>query len=163
MRTANLDRVGPWTSVLIGLPCGLLFTFFIVIISLFPPIDLGLATIGGGLIWHPITWIVVMLTFLFLLWTAGKKIKKHLDRQYSIVKTSFLFTLFINCWLFGLFIPIFIIGGLIFYQSFNLWAFGIALGLTVFAFIVATVFTTFTIGLVVIAITKNKINKRTVL
>jgi hypothetical protein len=164
MTTANLDRVGSWTALLIGLPIGLAFSFFVLFISLFPLLDFGLAIIGGGLFWHPIVWGgLIPLTFAFLLWTAGKRIKSHLDKNYSTIKTSFLFTLFVNSWLFGLLLAMFIIGGLFFniaptvsFSNISI----VAIGLTILTFITATGLTSVTIGLLIVTITKNKIIAR---
>jgi hypothetical protein len=78
-------------------------------------LDIVIAIIGGRLFWHPIIWAgVIPITFMILLWIAGGKIKKHLDKNYSVLMTSFLFTFFVNTWLFGLFLVIFIVGGLFF-------------------------------------------------
>src|SRR5690606_19830238 len=103
MATINLDKIGSRTALLIGLPIGITFSLTVLFISLFPMLGLGLAFIGDGLFWHPLVWAVLIPTaFIFLLWTAGKKIKTHLNKNYSLIKTSFLFTLFVNTWLFGL-------------------------------------------------------------
>ena len=161
MTTVNLDKIGSRTALFVGLPFGTIFSLTVLFISLFPMLDFGLAFIGGGLFWYPIIWAgLIPATFIFLLWTAGKKIKKHLDKKYSIIQTSFLFTLFVNSWLFGLILLIFIIGGLFFnplqtsgFSNISLTA----IGLTVFTYIISTVLTALTIGLLIVAITKNKI------
>lgn len=161
MKTVNLDRIGSRIALLVGLPFGTIFSLTVLIVSLFPMVDFGLAFIGGGLFWHPIIWAgLIPASFIFLLWTAGNKIKKHLDKKYSIVRTSFLFTLFVTSWLFGLILLIFIIGGL-FFSPFQPSGFSnislTAIGLTVFTYVISTVLTTLTIGLLIVKITKNKI------
>lgn len=159
--TTSADKIGSKISLLVGLPIGTIFSLTVLVISLFPMLDFGLATIGGGLFWFPIIWAgLIPITFIFLLWTAGKKIKGHLDKNYSIIKASFLFTLFVNSWLFGLILLIFIIGGLFFNPSktFSLSNISVlAVVLTILTFITATVLTSVTIGLLIVTITKNKI------
>lgn len=160
MTTDNLEKIGSKTALCIGLPFGTIFSLSVLFISLFPILNFGLVLVGGKLFWHPLIWAgLIPATFIFLLWTAGKKIKNHLDKKYSIIKTSFLFTIFVNSWLFGLILLIFIIGGFFFSPQTS----GIAnisltaIGLTVFTYIVSTVLTALTIGLLIVTITKNKI------
>jgi hypothetical protein len=99
---------------------------------------------------------------MILLWIAGGKIKKHLDKNYSVLMTSFLFTFIVNTWLFGLFLMIFIVGGLFFnplqsdgFSGISL----IAVFFTIFTYIFSTAMTTFTIGLLIVNITKNRLAK----
>ncbi len=161
MTKVNSEKIGACTALLIGLPCGIFFSLAILYISLFPMLDLGLAVIGGRLFWHPVIWAgLIPATFILLLWKAGKKIRTHLDKKYSLLQTSFQFTLFVNSWLFGLIVLIFMISGLFFslnkislFSHINL----IAIGLTASAYIISTAFTTLTIGLLIVKITKNKI------
>jgi len=161
MKTTNLDKIGAHTALFVGLPFGIIFSAMVLVISLFPMLDFGLVLIGGRIFWHPIIWAgIIPIVFIFLLWTAGKKIKTHLDKKYSIIKTSFLFTLFVNNRLFGLILLIFIIGGLFYSplhtaKSTNINF--IAIGLAIFTYIISTILTTFTIGLLIVTITKNKI------
>lgn len=160
MTSTREDRIGSRTALLIGLPIGLMFSFTILVISLFPMVDIGLAAIGGRLFWHPIIWAgLIPIIFTFLLWKAGQRINVHLDKNYSVIKISFLFTLFINSRLFTLILLIFLIGGLFsnVVGTFSLFSFGVALGLTIFTFITATVFTTFTVGMLIVTIAKRKI------
>ena len=161
MTTVNLDKIGSRTALLVGLPIGTIFSLTVLAMSLFPMLDFGLAIIGGGLFWFPLVWAgLIPSTFIVLLWSAGKKIKVHLDKNYSLIKTSFLFTLFVNSWLFGLILLIFIIGGL-FFSPIQTVAFSnisiVAIGLTIFSYVIATALTTLTIGLLIVTITKNKI------
>jgi hypothetical protein len=157
----SLGRIGSWTALLIGLPVGIIFSITVLYVSMFPPLDYALALIGGKLFWHPIIWGgLIPLSFAFLLWTGGKKIKTHFDKNYSTLKSSFIFTLHVNSRLFGLLLLIFVIGGLFFNiiqdGSFSDISF-VAVGLTIFTFIAATVFTTVTIGLLIVTVTKNRI------
>lgn len=163
MKSKNPNNIGSWIALLIGLPFGTFFSLLILFLSLFPILDIVIAIIGGRLFWHPIIWEgVIPITFTILLWIAGGKIKKHLDKNYSVLMTSFLFTFFVNSWLFGLFLLIFLVGGLFFnplqsdgFSRFSL----IAIFLTFFTYIFSTALTTFTLGLLIVTITKHKLSK----
>ncbi len=164
MAKRNLDNIGSWTALVIGLPIGLLFAFAVLYTSLFPMLDFGLAVIGGKLFWHPIIWGGIFpICFGLLLWIAGKRIKGQLDKNISTLKTSYLFTFFVNSWLFGLILTIFIIGGFFFNITekssfFNISFF--AIGLTILAFFISTALTTVTIGMLIVTITRNIISVR---
>ncbi len=159
--TVNLDKIGARTALFVGLPFGTVFSLTVFVFSLFPMLDFGLAFIGGGLFWNPIIWAgLIPVTFIFLLWTAGNKIKTHLDKKYSVIQTSFLFTLFVNSWLFGVILIIFSVSGLFFSPLHTSGISNIsltAIGLTIFTYIISTVLTALTIGLLIVTITKNKI------
>ncbi|MBP6182968.1 hypothetical protein [Flavobacterium sp.] len=161
MMTVNLDKIGARTALFVGLPFGTVFSLTVFVFSLFPMLDFGLAFIGGGLFWNPIIWAgLIPVTFIFLLWTAGNKIKTHLDKKYSVIQTSFLFTLFVNSWLFGVILIIFSVSGLFFSPLHTSGISNIsltAIGLTIFTYIISTVLTALTIGLLIVTITKNKI------
>lgn len=159
--TVNLDKIGARTALFVGLPFGTVFSLTVFVFSLFPMLDFGLAFIGGGLFGNPIIWAgLIPVTFIFLLWTAGNKIKTHLDKKYSVIQTSFLFTLFVNSWLFSVILIIFSVGGLFFSPLHTSGISNIsltAIGLTIFTYIISTVLTALTIGLLIVTITKNKI------
>ena len=154
------NRIGSWTAVLIGTPIGLAFAFLAFFLSLFPPFDMILFATGGGLIWHPIVFaLIIPMTFMTLLWLAGKKIKTYLDKDYSVIKTSFLFTININKWLFGLILILFLISGLFLTKPSidrftSVWV-GVVFSIIIFLY--STIITTFTIGLLIVNIAKNKI------
>lgn len=156
----SLDIIGSQTALYIGIPLGTIFLFLVLYISLFPMLDFELVIIGGNLFWKPlVSFAIIPATFIFLLWTAGKKIKSHLDKNYSLIKTSFLFTLFVNSWLFTLLLIIFLVGGLFFSSGGEKYArvSATAIGLTLFAYIISTAITTLTIGLLIVTVTKNRI------
>ncbi len=161
MKAVNLDRIGSKVALYIGFPLGVFFSLIVLFLSLFPILDFGLVFIGGELFWNPIIWAgVIPVTFIFLLWTAGGRIKVHLDRKDSIVWTSFLFTLFVNTWLFGLILLIFVIGGFFYspiHTSNIITVSLISLGVTLLTYIISTVMTSMTIGLLIVTITRNKI------
>ena len=160
MTTKKLDKIGSWTAILIGTPIGLIFSFFAFLLSLLPPFDMILFTTGGGLMWHPIVFaLIIPLTFMTLLWFSGKKIKSYLDKDYSLIKASFIFTININKWLFGLILTLFIISGLFFTRPTidkytSVW---VGVVFSIVTFLLSTLITTFTVGLLIVNITKNKI------
>lgn len=93
------NKIGSRISLLICLPPGLVFSFCVFMISLFPPFDIALMFGGGGLFWFPGS-IIIPLTFVYLLWKGGRKIVKSLNRNRSILRTSFSFSLYVNSNLF---------------------------------------------------------------
>jgi len=158
------NNTGSKIALIFGIPIGLTFSFFVLLISLFPPIDFALAFTGGRLFWFPIiNCIIIPATFIYLLWKGGKNIHKHLNLNYSIIKSSFLFTLYINVRLFLLLFLIFLIGGIFFNPaseviSGKVFTIFIGLGITISTFIIATLFTTFTIGILIVTNTRKRIN-----
>ncbi len=155
MKAIGTDSTGSWTAILIGFPLGIIFSWTVLYISLFPMVDIGLLIIGGRLFWHPIIWAgIIPIVFMFLLWKAGDKIKMHLQRGYAVLKTSFLFTLYI--------LALLIIGRLFFsptqepISSFSIITLT-TIAITFFTYLISTVITALTIGLLVVTITKNKI------
>ena len=159
----SLDKVGSQTTLLICLPIGLLFSFLVLTISLFPPFDIALALGGGGLFWFPGS-IIIPLTFAYLLWTGGRKIANNLQQDKSVLGTSFFFSIYVNSFLFLTIAILWVIGGL-FYTidlkeySKSTFVF-IGLGLTIVTYIIATITTTFTMGLLTVYIIKKRLNRR---
>jgi hypothetical protein len=160
----RFEKIGSKSALLIGLPIGILFSIFVLIITLFPMIDFGIMFIGGQIFWNPIIWGgLIPLVFIFLLWNSGKKIDSNLRKNFSKIKTSFLFTIYINIRLFSLIGLLFIIGAFLNHQELNntssiMNIIGISLVITILTFIVATIITTFTIGLGIIKLTSRKIS-----
>jgi hypothetical protein len=152
---------GSKMALLIGLPIGTVFSLGVLVLSLFPMLDLFIVIGGGGVVWNPLVWgLVIPVTFTFLLWKAGGNIEGHFTKKYSTLKVSFLFTLFVNSWLFLLFAIIFLFG-LVYYgfgehQSFlDLFIGGLK---TIFiSYLVMTLCTTFSIGLVIVAVVEKKL------
>jgi len=162
MPTQQPQNTGSWIALLIGLPFGVVFSYAILYISLFPMIDMFLAIIGGVVFWYPVVWAgIIPVVFMLVLWLAGRKIHRRLDNNYSTLWTSFRFTLFVNTWMFGLLMVFFVIGN-VFFSVISNTKFGIGIGvaITLFMFGIATVFTTFTIGLLIVVVTKNRIRSR---
>ncbi|HLP32252.1 MAG TPA: hypothetical protein VK202_02205 [Bacteroidia bacterium] len=157
------DRIGSLTTLLICLPIGLLFSFLVLTISLFPPFNIALTLGGGGLFWFPGS-IIIPLTFAYLVWTGGRKIVNNLRQDKSVLRTSFLFSIYVNTFLFLTIAMLWLIGGL-FYTidlkeySKSTFVF-IGLGLTIVTYIIATITTTFTIGLLTVFIIKKRLKRR---
>jgi len=162
MKTKNNSQIGAQIALLIGLPIGAIFSLAILLISLVPMFDLGLVIVGGRFFWHPLVWAgLIPATFIFSLWSAGKKIETRLDKNYSLIKTSFLFTLFVNTPLFAIILMTFLAGGIIPISQIDSPTISFAaIGLTVFTYLISVPFTTLTIGLLIVTITKNKIRER---
>ncbi len=152
----KIENIGGISALIIGLPIGFIFSAFTLYISLFPMFDFGIAFLGGKLFWSPIIWGgIIPLTYILLLWRAGKKIHSNINKGYSVFKCSFLFTLFVNVRLLILVKLIFIIGGVLNNFEGKLELIGISLILTALFFTIATLFTTLTIGLGIIKLTKK--------
>ena len=158
-----LDKIGSWTTLLICLPIGFLFSFLVLTVSLFPPFNMALALGGGRLFWFPGS-IIIPLTFAYLLWTGGQKIVNNLQQEKSVLKTSFLFSIYVNSFLFLIIGIIWLISG-IFYtidlkEYSKLTFLLIGLSLTVITYFVATITTTFTIGLLTVYLIKKRLNRQ---
>lgn len=139
----------------------MIFSSIVLIASLFPPLDFLLALGGYQLFWQPIVWgVIIPSSFVYLLWNSGKKISKLLDKNKSI-KTSAIFTLNINIKLFTIIMGIYIISFLFFRNSTPLTSkmFPLLIGLftIIVSFIFSTIATTFTIGLIIVKLTQNKL------
>jgi hypothetical protein len=147
MMARNIDNSGSWVAILVGLPIGLLFSIVVLVFSLFPPIDFVLIFIGGGVFWKPfVCFVAIPLSFAYLLWQAGKRIKPNFDKGYSLLKVSFVFTFYMI-----FFTPT--LSAKIFH---SIPIVGIAVALVMSSFILATAITTFTLGVFIAAITKYR-------
>jgi hypothetical protein len=157
----SLNKIGPRTAVIIGFPLGMGFGLGLLYLSLFPGLDFGIFVSGAGLFWHPLIWAgIIPASFIFLLWKAGKKIKLHLDRDFPLLKTSFLFTFYINNRLFSLLLLLYFISQLYTglmpseYLGKVNW---MVLKILFWLYVIFTVLTSLTIGLLIVYITKSRI------
>ena len=154
------QNTGAKTALIIGLPLGMMFSLAVWYISLFAPFDVALALLGGDIFWAPYNSIFIISAFAVLLWHGGIKIENNLYNYKSFIKTSFRFTLFVNGWLFSILVGIFIIGTKYFNSfpenSFNSIFIGIAI--LILIFILSTFLTTFTIGLIIVLVTKYRLH-----
>ena len=163
-RKGELEKIGAEVALKIGLPIGLGFSMVVLYLSLFPLVDLAIYFIGGKLFWHPIVWaLIIPLVFYGLLWTGGKKLKAYIENDFPSLKSSFYFTLFVNLRLFSIIALVFVIGGFITSNQMNedmnsLKIIGLGLSTTLFIFLLATIFITFTIGLTIVRLVEKKIS-----
>ena len=154
-------KYGSKVALMIGLPIGTLFSLGVLVLSLFPMLDLFIYGGGGGVFWHPLVWgLIIPVTFTYLLWKAGGNIERYFSKKYSTLKASFLFTLFVNSWLFLLISLVFLVGLLYYgigeHQSF-LDVFVEGFGIIICCYLIMTLLTTISVGLVIVAITEKKL------
>lgn len=152
-------KTGSKYALLLGIPFGLSFCGIILIASLFPPFNLFIFLSEAKIFWHPASWVIIFLYFIFLLYIKSKNIDRDLERKSSIA-TSFRFIFSINVNLFFLLLLIYTAGKFIYGISLTLHAtliptllFPVVL---LFSFCFATFVTSLTLGLLIVKLTKNK-------
>jgi len=157
------EKIGSRFALLIGLPVGLTFSILVLITSLFPPFNFLVFTSGFQGFWHPLIWGgIIPFSFIFLLWYEGKKISNYLSTK-SIILSSFIFTAKLNLKLFLI---------LLLTLVFTTFFFGISIVLEsqikslligiitiVTTFIFANIVTTFSVSLIIVKLTQNKLKK----
>ncbi|MFY7743240.1 MAG: hypothetical protein ACOVQR_11360 [Flavobacterium sp.] len=157
------EKIGSRFALLVGLPVGLTFSILVLIASLFPPFNFLVFTSGLQVFWHPLIWGgIIPFSFIFLLWYEGKKISNYLITK-NILLSSFIFTAKLNMKLFLI---------LLFTLLFTSLFFGISVALEsqiksilvstitlLITFIFATIVTTFSISLIIVKLTQNKLKK----
>jgi hypothetical protein len=155
------EKIGSRFALLIGFPVGLTFSILVLIASFFPPFNFFVFTSGLQVFWHPLIWGgIIPFSFIFLLWYEGKKISNYLITK-NILLSSFIFTAKLNMKLF-----LILLLTLIFTSLF----FGISVALEsqiksilistitlLITFIFATIVTTFSISLIIVKLTQNKL------
>jgi len=155
------EKTGSKYAILIGLPIGLMFSALILIASLFPPFNFVLFMTNLQGFWHPLVWAgIIPISYIYLLWHEGRKISSYLQTK-NILTTSFIFTLKLNLKLFAIILLIGLLSVLFFgistvsqSQLISLFVTTIAIILT---FIFATLITTFSISLLIVQLTQNKL------
>lgn len=86
----KIENIGGISALIIGLPIGFIFSAFTLYISLFPMFDFGIAFLGGKLFWSPIIWGgIIPLTYILLLWRAGKKFIPILIKDIACLNVVF--------------------------------------------------------------------------
>jgi hypothetical protein len=157
------EKIGSRYALLVGLPVGLTFSILVLIASLFSPFNFLVFTSGLQGFWHPIVWAgIIPLSFIFLLWNEGKKISNYLKNK-DIILSSFIFTAKLNLKLFLI---------LVLTLLFTSFFFGFSVVLVsqvksliigtitmLITFIFATIVTTFSISLIIVKLTQNKLKK----
>lgn len=155
------EKTGSKYALLIGLPIGLTFSALVLFASLFPPLNFAIFMTNLNGFWHPLVWAgIIPISYMYLLWHEGGKISNYLQTK-SIFVTSFIFTLKLNLKLFAIILLIGLFSVLFFgvstvleSQLLTLLFVTIAIILT---FIFATLLTTFSISLIIVKLTQNKI------
>jgi hypothetical protein len=152
-------KTGSKYALLVGIPTGLAFTGFTVYVSSFYPFRLLLSAASLKVFWNPFSWLLVGAALLVSLWHTGKMIGPAL-KKYDVLKTSFLFTFWVNLRLMLVISAIYFYG--IIANSLNggdpfLAAIPYAiLGLLLF-FALATAITSVSVSLLIVNLTKNKL------
>jgi hypothetical protein len=155
------EKIGSRYALLIGLPVGLTFSILVLIASLFPPFNFLVFTSGLQGFWHPLIWAVIIpVSFIFLLWYEGKKISNYLTSK-NIFLSSFIFTIKLNLKLFLIllliaFFSTIFFGFLVVLES-QIKSLFIGTITILITFIFATIATTFSISLVIVKLTQNKL------
>ena len=155
------EKTGSKYALLIGLPIGLTFSALVLITSLFPPFNFVLFATNLQGFWHPWVWAgIIPIRYMYLLWNEGKKISNYLQTK-NIFISSFIFTVKLNLKLFAVILLIGIFSVLFFGASTVLKSELILLFVATMAiiltFIFATLLTTFSISLIIVKLTQNKI------
>jgi hypothetical protein len=146
--TKKLKKKSVLISYLVGSPigfCSILFVFFI-------PGMLtgeGLPTIAMAFVYGKAT-LGLTIAFLFSLWYAGGQVYNGIVKNKPLLEISFQYSLTINVIIWVVFLFISII------DNFNEQLF-IIISLPILAFILCTLITTFTVGLLICFIIKVEI------
>ena len=139
-------------ALLIGLPCGILLMIGGVLALLYYPITVALTHTEYDVYLLPITWgVVLTLAFIILIWKGGKKMKTYIEKEYSLLKSGFLYTLYISI---RLFFIVLVLGAALVAVKNDWWTNAdilpnlyIALSITVAFFSLSLFLVTFTIGI----------------
>jgi hypothetical protein len=154
------EKTGSVYALLIGMPVGLAFSYAALFASSFFPFNLLLKLAGFKIFWHPLSWLVILSVLAYSLWQTGKKIPYNL-RKSNTVKTSLLFTFYANIKVFITITTIYLVGAIADWLSKGDASFVavIPYGILVMIllFLVATLITAFTISLLIVELTKNKL------
>ena len=142
-------RKGIIISYLIGAPVGL-FTILIVSIT---PVALTGEGLGTMLLFGTYGKAILglIISFLIALSIGGQNASIDIERQKSLIKTSFKYSLTVNAIIWTVFILLTILSN----EKKNLFLFIIP---PIIAFILCTIITTFTLGLLICFTIRKRIN-----
>ena len=143
-----INRQGIWTSYLIGTPVGL-STVFIVFST---PVILtgeGLTTMAMVGVYEKAI-LGLIISFLIALGVAGHIATTNLEKQKSLLKTAFKFSLTVNLIIWTVFILLTVSDNF----SSDFWLYLIP---PIVAFLFCTTMTTFTLGLLICYIIKKRL------
>lgn len=136
----TLERYGIYISYLIGVPIGLIAIFIVFSIPVMLTGE-GLATIALVGIYGK-AMLGLIISFLIALGVGGYKASAEIQKQKSLLKTSFKYSLTVNAIIWSVFVLVTALGN----EGKN---FLVVLIIPFFAFISCTITTTFTIGLLI--------------
>jgi hypothetical protein len=154
------EKTGSVYALLIGMPVGIAFSFCALFASTYFPFNLLLKIGGFQVFWHPVSWVIILSTLAWSLWQTGKMIGPSLQKG-NTVRTSLLFTFLANIKVFLAITAIYLTGAVADWLNkadasfIELIPYGIIAMIFLFAF--ATLATAFTLGLVIVEITKHKL------
>ena len=145
-------RKGILISYLIGAPVGL-FTILIVSVT---PVALTGEGLGTMLLFGTYGKAIIglIISFLIALSIGGQNASIDIERQKALIKTSFKYSLTINTIIWTVFILLTIFDN----EKKNLFLFIIP---PIIAFILCTIITTFTLGLLICYTIRKRINNAT--
>jgi len=155
----DIKSIGSKYALAAGIPTGLAFTAFTVYVSSFYPFRLLLSAASLKVFWNPFSWLLVGMALIISLWHTGKMIGPAL-KKFDVLKTSFLFTFWVNLRLMLVISAIYFYG--IIANSLSggepfLAAIPFAIiGLLLF-FAIATAVTSITVSLLIVNLVKNKL------
>lgn len=154
-----MKNYGSRYALLIGLPAGLAVSSFLFFISLFPPLDILLFAAGFQVLWHPLALLSIVGVYAYALWKSGKTITPSLlKNRFKLALTSLRFTAMVNIHLYVLILLIFVVGAITHGEARDLiFRLPIAALVLLVFFIAATLFTTITVGLLIVHLTQKKI------
>lgn len=160
MSGEHKSNKGGWISLLVGLPLGL-FSFFIAgCIFLIPPFSLVFLFIGGGVFGQPALFLAgVPIVFAYLLWLGGQRINVFMEQGHTLLNTSRLYTMFIAQRLFASMLLLYI-AGIFFFPARDLHisrllCIGVTALLLLLLLRTAVFYTTHTVGLLIVFLTKK--------
>lgn len=148
------EKIGVLTSFIIGLPIGLTPIF----LTMFAPTAIsgeGLPTIGLIAV-YGYSIIGLIMSFIYALWYAGRKIVNHILSDKSLLFTSYYYSITVNKIIWTVFLILTI------FQNLNLFSL-LFLIPPIIAFVLCVCVTTVSIGLIICGIAqiliKNEKNK----
>ncbi len=154
-----MKNYGSRYAVLVGLPAGIVVSSLMLFVSLFPPIDLLIYAAGFQSIWHPLALLSILVVYTYALWKAGKNIVPSLNKNgFKLALVSLRFTAMVNIYLYALILLIFIVGAIFSGEARELFLRLPIAALALLAFFTPmTLFTSITIGLLIVHLTRKKI------
>jgi hypothetical protein len=158
--TMDVHNTGAKNALLIGLPTGLAVYALVAYLSSFYPFNLVLYAASLKIFWSPLSWLLIFGALGISLWYTGKKIAPSL-KTMDPLKTSLRFTFWVNVRLMLVVALIYFYG--IIATSLNggepfLPAVPYALFTLVVVFTLATLLASVTVSLLIVQLTKNKLN-----